>query len=60
MLVRTVSGGDNMFFTKKKYLNWSEYSNRILQIEGIRFMNATAKQSINNYWQKEAKNGLVR
>ena len=44
-----------MFFKKKRYLNWSEYKDRISKIENLMFMTLTTKQAVNNHWQREGK-----
>jgi hypothetical protein len=50
----------HMFFSKKRYLNWPEYKERISKIENLMFIDKTARQSIKNYWQRGAKNDMSR
>lgn len=36
----------------ESYMAWEEYSKKIAEIDRVRFIAETAKQSIKNYWQK--------
>lgn len=37
------------------YMEWEDYRKRILDIEMLRFIDQTCKESINNFWKKEEK-----
>jgi hypothetical protein len=40
-------------YKKDKVLSWNQYSRLVQNIDHIRFIDQTAKESIRNYWKEQ-------
>lgn len=37
----------------RDYIEWKDYRKKVLDIEMLRFIDQTCKESINNFWKKQ-------
>jgi len=46
-------------YKRDKILTWKQYSTLIKNIDHIRFMDQTARESVRNYWKNRERTGFI-